>query len=99
MGGPNDGIISYLGRDLLPWDREIELIVATPPGGPYYGVDRGFGALQSRKGSLLSKRLRHKDLRKVFGSGQERGCTSALCLGRWANISGGTSLADNVACC
>lgn len=30
-GGPNDDILSYLGRDLLPWDREIELIVATHP--------------------------------------------------------------------
>ncbi|OGC38664.1 hypothetical protein A2V54_02720 [candidate division WWE3 bacterium RBG_19FT_COMBO_53_11] len=30
-GGPNDRILSYLGRDLLPWDREIELLVLTHP--------------------------------------------------------------------
>ncbi|MEX0887971.1 MAG: MBL fold metallo-hydrolase, partial [Patescibacteria group bacterium] len=28
---PNDRILSYLGRDLLPWDREIELLVLTHP--------------------------------------------------------------------
>jgi len=30
-GGPNDQILTYLGRDLLPWDREIELLVLTHP--------------------------------------------------------------------
>lgn len=30
-GGPNDRILTYLGRDLLPWDREIELLVLTHP--------------------------------------------------------------------
>jgi competence protein ComEC len=30
-GGPNDRILSYLGRDLLPWDREIDLLVLTHP--------------------------------------------------------------------
>src|SRR3990170_4991316 len=32
-GGPNDQILTYLGRDLLPWDREIELLVLTLLGG------------------------------------------------------------------
>src|SRR3990167_4829580 len=30
-GGPNDQILTYLGRDLLPWDREIELLILTHP--------------------------------------------------------------------
>lgn len=30
-GGPNDRILTDLGRDLLPWDREIELLVLTHP--------------------------------------------------------------------
>lgn len=30
-GGPNDRILTHLGRDLLPWDREIELLVLTHP--------------------------------------------------------------------
>lgn len=30
-GGPNDQILTHLGRDLLPWDREIELLVLTHP--------------------------------------------------------------------
>ncbi len=30
-GGPNNRILTYLGRDLLPWDREIELLVLTHP--------------------------------------------------------------------
>lgn len=30
-GGPNDRILTYLGRDLLPWDREIELLILTHP--------------------------------------------------------------------
>lgn len=30
-GGPDGKILGLLGRDLLPWDREIELLVATHP--------------------------------------------------------------------
>ena len=30
-GGPDERILTYLGRDLLPWDREIELLVLTHP--------------------------------------------------------------------
>ncbi|HLD96372.1 MAG TPA: MBL fold metallo-hydrolase [Patescibacteria group bacterium] len=30
-GGPNDQILAHLGRDLIPWDREIELLVLTHP--------------------------------------------------------------------
>jgi len=30
-GGPNDNILSYLGQDLPPWDRKIELMVLTHP--------------------------------------------------------------------
>jgi len=30
-GGPNDRILTYLGRDLFPWDREIDLLVLTHP--------------------------------------------------------------------
>ena len=30
-GGPNDDILSYLGQDLPPWDRKIELMVLTHP--------------------------------------------------------------------
>jgi len=30
-GGPNDEILSYLGQDLPPWDRKIELMVLTHP--------------------------------------------------------------------
>lgn len=30
-GGPNDDILSYLGQDLPPWDRKIELMILTHP--------------------------------------------------------------------
>ncbi|GMR19132.1 MAG: ComEC/Rec2 family competence protein [Patescibacteria group bacterium] len=30
-GGPNEEVLTYLGRDLLPWDRKIELLVLTHP--------------------------------------------------------------------
>ncbi|NIT03568.1 MBL fold metallo-hydrolase [Candidatus Saccharibacteria bacterium] len=30
-GDPNRDILNHLGRDLLPWDREIELLVLTHP--------------------------------------------------------------------
>lgn len=30
-GGPEDEILSYLGKDLPPWDRKIELMVLTHP--------------------------------------------------------------------
>lgn len=30
-GGPNERILSYLGEDLPPWDREIELMVLSHP--------------------------------------------------------------------
>jgi len=30
-GGPDDSILSLLGRDMLPWDRKIELMVLTHP--------------------------------------------------------------------
>jgi len=30
-GGPDDRILAHLGRDLLPWDREIELLVLSHP--------------------------------------------------------------------
>lgn len=30
-GGPGDEILSYLGQDLPPWDRKIELMVLTHP--------------------------------------------------------------------
>ena len=30
-GGPGDAVLTHLGRDLLPWDREIELLVLSHP--------------------------------------------------------------------
>lgn len=35
-GGPTDRILTYLGRDLLPWDREIDLLVLTHPHADHF---------------------------------------------------------------